>query len=289
MSEKITETNAPQQSKGKKILKTIINSIINVLIVVVLLVSILIAALALTSKANNGISTIFGNTFQPIQSDSMKGGSPDGYGGSEFEKGDLMIAKATDFDSSAKYELGDIVTFVSKESDGSTRLIAHRIVDVTVDQSGAYRYQTQGDNRKMAQVPDQEDVTSYLTAGDIASVYYKSDYEGKILKGVGNVIDYLQSQQGFFFVVLLPMIIFFMYELIRVVLNATNYKKTKANEEKDAAVQAAVAEALAQQSAQKAASAENAAPAEMTQEELEEFRKFREFQRRQKELEDKGE
>ena len=288
MSEKITETNAPQQSKGKKIVKTVLNTIINILIVLVLITSLVIAVLALTSKAN-GISNVFGYTIQPIQSDSMKGGSPDGYGGSEFEKGDLMIAKATDFDSSAKYELGDIVTFISKESDGNTRLIAHRIVDVSVDQSGGYIYQTQGDNRSVAQVPDQRDVDEYITASDIAAVYYKSDYEGKILKGVGNVIDYLQSQQGFFFVVLLPMIIFFMYELIRVVLNATNYKKTKVNEEKDAAVQAAVAEALAQQSAQNAASAENAAPAEMTQEELEEFRKFREFQRRQKELEEKGE
>ena len=277
MKENETKT---QIGKGKKVLKTILNTIINVLIVIVLITSVLIAILALTSQSN-GISTIFGHTIQSIQSDSMKGGSPDGYGGKEFEKGDLMIAKATDFDIGGKYEVGDIVTYAKTDTDNSTMLIVHRIVDVAEDKNGDLRYQTWGDNREMDTVPDQQNVEDYLRAGDIGALYYSSDYEGIIIKGVGNVLDYLRTQQGFFFVVLLPMIIFFMYELIRVVLNFSNYKKAQAEEEKEEAVKAAVAAA-------KTSGGIGDIPdsiSEMTPEQLEQFKKFMEQQKAQNEAE----
>lgn len=280
MSEtKKTETQN-QSSKGAKVVKAILNTIINIMIVLVLIVSILIAVMALTSKAS-GISTIFGYTIQPIQSDSMKGGSPDGYEGGDFEKGDLMIAKATNFDSNAVYDLGDIITYVTVDSAGGEILMAHRIVDVVKNQDGNFVYQTQGDNRLMAQVPDQEEVSEYLTASDIASVFYTKDYEGKIIKGAGSVLDYLGTQQGFFFVVLLPMIIFFMYAMVRVVLSAAGYKKSKAEEDKNEAVEAAVAAALAAKEANDANSSAAAAPEGMTAEQMEQFKQFMEFQKMQ--------
>ena len=138
---------------------------------------------------------------------------------------------------------------------------------------------------------------------EIGSVYYSPGYEGKILKGWGSVLDFIQSQKGFFLVVLLPMIIFFMYAVIRVVISSMNYKKAKADEDKEAAVKAAVAAALASQDgaaeqgqpdgepvANEPADAETEAkpqdqPAEqdvkMTAEELEQFKKFQEFQKMQ--------
>ncbi|WP_405356870.1 hypothetical protein [Ruminococcus sp.] len=276
-------------SKGKSIVKTILNTIINILIILVLLTSLFIAVISLTSKST-GISTIFGYTIQPIQSDSMKGGSPDGYGGKDFGKGDLVIAKATNFNADAKYALGDIITYKTRDVDGKDVLMSHRIVDVA-EKDGETRYQTWGDNREMSQVPDQSNVDEYLTASDIASLYYSSDYQGTVLKGWGTPIDYLKTQQGFFFVVLLPMIIFFMYALVRVVLSATNYKKAKADEDKDKAVKAAVAAALAEKGVQaddsavvvnSSAPAESAFPAGMTAEEMEQFRQFQEFQKMQK-------
>lgn len=276
-----TQTKKPQ-SKGMKVLKAIINTIINILIVVVLITSLLIAVMALTSKAS-GVSTIFGATIQPIQSDSMKGGSPDGYEGGNFEHGDLMIGKATNQDQNAVYDLGDIVTFRSVDSTGTEMLIAHRIVDAVKKNDGTFVYQTQGDNRQTSPVPDQEQISDYITSFDIVSVFHTKDYDGKILKGVGSILDFLRTQQGFFLVVLLPMIIFFLYALIRVVLSATNYKKTKANEEKDEAVKEAVAAALAEKEAESAANATAPAnaPAEMTPEQMEQFKQFLEFQKQQ--------
>lgn len=278
MSEtKKTETqNIPSQ--GKRVLKAILNTIINILIVIVLVVSLLIAVMALTSKSS-GISTMFGYTIQPIQSDSMKGGSPDGYEGGDFEKGDLMIAKATDFNPNTVYDLGDIVTYRSEDSDGNVMLIVHRIVDVVKSQDGSYSYQTWGDNREVAQVPDQNDASDYLKASEIASVFYSRDVQGTILKGWGAPLDYISTQQGFFFVVLLPMIIFFMYAMIRVVLSATNYRKSKAEDDKKEAVEAAVAAALAAKESDKTDEASAEVPAGMTAEQMEQFKQFMEFQK----------
>ena len=287
MKEKETKTQKKPRSKGMKVLLSILNTIINIMIVVVLVVSILIAVMAITSKANNGISTLFGYTIQPIQSDSMKGDSPDGYPGGDFGKGDLMIAKATNYDATAVYDLGDIVTFRSKDSaTNEYMLIAHRIVDV-VDNNGVYSYQTQGDNRETSPVPDQPDPSYYINAGDIGSVFYSDAYQGTILKGWGAPLDFLKSQQGFFFVVLLPMIIFFMYELIRVVLNVTNYKKAKSDEEKDAAVKEAVAAALAEKQSEGSDLPESLE--DMTPEQLEQFKQFLKSQEEQKAAESASE
>lgn len=284
MKENESKTQNKPQEKTSGILMKVLNIIINIMIVLVLIVSVLIASMALSSKAGGGISALFGYTIQPIQSDSMKGGSPDGYPSGDFASGDLMIAKSTGFDNAAEYKIGDIVTFRTPDSDGNVMLIVHRIVDVIKKENGIYSYQTQGDNRETSPVPDQIEEKDYIYAADIGSVYYNADYEGKILKGWGKIFDFLQSQRGFFFAVLLPMIIFFMYEMIRVVMNAMNYKKAKADEEKDEAVKAAVAEALAEQHDNETATPENMSP-----EQMEQFKQFLAMQNAQQQPPDQAE
>ena len=216
-----------------KVFKSILNTIITILIILILIVSILIAVMALTSKAS-GISSVFGYTVQTIQSDSMKGGykGAEGYTGGDFEKGDVVIGKATDFDVSRTYQLGDIVTYIGLlqgAEDAGKQLICHRIVDVK-NVNGNDVYQTKGDNDEVAKIPDQQDINNYISAAQIASVFHDSSYDGIVIHGVGNFLDFIRTQLGFFLVVLLPMIIFFMYELIRVVLNFAGYKKVKAEE-----------------------------------------------------------
>ena len=293
-----------------KVFKKILNAIINILIVVVLVVSILIAVFALTSKAS-GVSTIFGYTIQTIQSDSMKGGS-DEYEGGDFEKGDVIIGRATGSDPDAEYEVGDIVSYLKKDEElGTTMLICHRIIEVG-EYGGDHKtvYRTQGDNNYVAD-QDEGDTLYYIPANDIKSVFYDKNYHGTIIRGLGNVLDFLQTQLGFFLVVLLPMIAFFMYELIRVVFNAASYRNEKKKEQEqsdaeseeereakrqaeiDAAVEAALRKRDEEEAGKNAAPAADAAPEEtpakdpsadfpnMTAEEYEEFKRFQEFKRMQ--------
>ena len=52
-------------------------------------------------------------------------------------------------------------------------------------------------------------------------------YTGTKIGGVGNFLSFLRTEPGFFLCVLLPMIIFFVYEAVRVVLNLLAYNKGK--------------------------------------------------------------
>ncbi len=260
--------NEKTQKKGNKVIKTILNTIINVLIVLVLVVSLLIAVMSLTSKANDGMSVIFGYTVENILTDSMKGGSSE-YEGGDFEHGDVILGKYTEYDFDKDYQVGDIVTYRGNLDDNLDTIenICHRVIEVA-EYQGSKCYRTKGDNSELAD-QNEGDYANYIRSVDIGSVFYSKDYKGKILKGFGNVLTFLQTKFGFFICVLLPMIIFFMYELMRVVFNAAYYRKAKEDEAKSANASDTVA-------------GEANSPVNMTAEEMEQFRQFQEFQKMQK-------
>lgn len=199
----------------KNKLTKILNIVVDVLVIVVLIVSALVATLALTSKSQ-GVPNLFGYAPLTVESDSMSG---------TFEKGDLIISKVTN-DPGYEYKNGDVVTFPI-EIQGVSTYNTHRIVDVIDDESLTY-YQTQGD-KEGAPVDD-----DLQTASTIVAVY-----TGTKLSGVGSFIGFLRTQMGFFLCVLLPMILFFVYQAIRVVINIIAYNKEKALAEAQAVVEGA--------------------------------------------------
>lgn len=219
-----------------KTFKKIFNTIINILIIAVLVVSILVATLALTSKSS-GISNIFGYTVQVVVSDSMDGGNPDFEGG-DFQRGDVIIGIIThneELETPETYKEGDIVTykgFLQGNDHLGEQLICHRIIDVQ-ERNGETVYQTQGDNHSVSQLPDQNSVDEYITARSIVAKFYTDDFEGIKIEGLGKAYEFINSQLGFFLCILLPMIIFFLYVLITVVINFVEYKKAKEDEEKE--------------------------------------------------------
>lgn len=219
-----------------KVFKKIFNTIINILIIAVLVISVLVATLALTSKSS-GISNILGNTIQVVVSDSMSGGNPDFEGG-DFAKGDVIIGKVVKNEENPnpeEFEVGDIITYkgyLQNNEQLGEQLICHRIVAVD-DIKGMPVYQTQGDNRQICPVPDQENITDYVFPEQIVAKFHTDDFDGKKLEGVGKVYEFINSQLGFFLCILLPMIIFFIYVLITVVINFVEYKKAKEDEERE--------------------------------------------------------
>ena len=204
MKENESKTQNQLPSKGSRIVKAILNTVINILIVLVLITSILIAVLSLTSKANNGVATVFGHSFHTIQTASMVGGNPR-YEGGDYKVGDLVIGK-TEGAGDNDYQVGDIISYRTENTEGEKMLICHRIIDKT-EYNGAVVYQTQGDAND---TPDQLEPEQYIHNYDIASVCYNADYHGKVLSGWGKPLDFIRQPQGFFFAVLLPMIIFWI-------------------------------------------------------------------------------
>lgn len=198
----------------KQKLSKILHITVDVLVILVLIVSVLIATLSLTSKSS-GVPNIFGIAPLSVQSDSMSG---------TFETGDLIFCKVTN-DPSFEYQKDDIVTFPI-EINGVEVLNTHRIAEVIKDDNNTY-YQTQGDNKDTNPTADEILQTSSTIV---------AQYTGVKIGGLGTVLSFLRTQLGFFLCVLLPMIIFFLYEAVRVVLNVIAYNKEKALEEARASV-----------------------------------------------------
>ena len=201
----------------KKVVKRIVNIIIDIIVILILAVSILIVTLSLTSKSS-GVPNVFGVAPLSVLSSSME---------DTINTGDMILCEVTN-DPTYEYEKGDIVTFPITVN-GESVLNTHRIVEVVKDENITY-YRTQGDNKKTNPEPDEELQTS-------SSIVAK--YTGTKIGGVGNFLSFIRTQLGFFLCVLLPMIIFFVYEAVRVVLNLLAYNKEKTLEEAKLAVDSA--------------------------------------------------
>lgn len=234
----------------KKTLKKVFNVILDIIIVMILITSILIVILSLTSKAS-GVPNLFGYAPLNVESDSME---------DTFSAGDLIISKVSN-DMNDRFETGDIVSFY-QDILGEKKLNTHRIVEVIKD-NGIEYYKTQGDNPNTNPEPDEK----LKKPQDILAVY-----TGTKFPGVGNFFSFIRTQLGFFLVILLPMILFFVYEAIRVIMNIIAYNKEKAAEEAAAAVanselteeqkQRAIEEYLAQQKLQQESEPTVQTPAE---------------------------
>ena len=192
--------------------------------------------MSLASK-NSGVPNLFGIAPLSVQSNSME---------STIMENDLILCELRTEYAYDDYEVGDIVTFRQK-IEGEDVLNTHRIIEI-VNDNGMVYYKTQGDNKDTNPVPDEE----LKTANDIVA-----KYTGNKIAGVGAFFSFIRTQLGFFLVILLPMILFFVYEAVRVIMNIIAYNKEKAAEEAAAAVanselteeqkQRAIEEYLAQQ------------------------------------------
>jgi signal peptidase len=198
------------------IIKKIGNILIDVLIIAILMIS-LLTTIASVSSRTSGISNLFGYTMLSVQTDSME---------PVIRPGDLIIGKLN-ANGGQEYEVGDIVTF-QMLVDRSLILNTHRIIAKDMVGSEVY-YTTQGDNTLEA---DQGQIVS----GDIVSAY-----RGIRIPKLGTVMDYLQTQLGFFLCVLLPMIFLFCIQLGGFVRNLIMYNREKAAEEAVKAVAEATA------------------------------------------------
>ena len=140
----------------------------------------------------------------------------------DYGPGDLIIVQVVNEDT--ELNVGDDITFTSSEDlngDGvENDTITHRIIEIQ-ESDGFTFYTTHGINEQIAVEQTQTVIRSEVIA----------KHTGIVLSGFGSVYDFLTSQMGFFLVILLPLIIFFIYEVIRVIRNLIAYNKEKAYDE----------------------------------------------------------
>ena len=187
-----------------KAIKRVGTIIISVLLWLVILVAALYAFTTMATKDNQNVANLFGYTPLVVESNSM---SP------TFKKDDLIFVKKCD---TSKLEEGDIICFHTI-IDNEYALNTHRIQSIA--ESGEARsYTTVGDNNNG--VADQH----IISDGDIVGKYVGH------ISGAGKLMNFLSSSTGFLLVIVLPMLIFFIYQVYNLIMISIRLKKAVAVE-----------------------------------------------------------
>ena len=183
----------------------------------VILLAALFAFTTLATRDTNQVASLAGYTPLTVASDSM---SP------TFRAGDLIIIRKCDPQTLKE---GDIVTFHTIINN-EFALNTHRITEIQ-DLGGARNYVTKGDNNELADI-------HMIADGDIVGKYVCH------LAGFGKVMSFLSSSLGFLLVIVLPLLIFFIYQVYHLITVSIDLKKAIAVE--TAREQAQAAQAAAQ-------------------------------------------
>ncbi|MEG0664720.1 MAG: signal peptidase I, partial [Clostridia bacterium] len=213
----------------KKALKIILNVVIWLFVVFAACLTIIVFS---SQYTKSGLPSIFGNMPISITTGSME---------NTLNIGDLIISKELDTEEKKSLKKDDIITyFADLDGDANANEInTHRIVDTFIDGGYTY-YETKGDNNQTNPVADKTPVRYDLVIGK---------YSNNKIPFLGSVLSYLQTQTGFLICIVLPLIIFFLFELYRfiIVIVASKGKKALTAEEEDVIKQKAIEEYLKQQ------------------------------------------
>ena len=181
-----------------------ITIIVSIVLWAIILLAALFAFTTLATRDEMNVSSLAGFTPMIVETDSM---AP------TFSAGDLILIRKTD---PASLKEGDIITFHTI-IENQYALNTHRI-DSIVEQNGMRSYITKGDNND---IPD----THVIADGDIVGKYV-----GKV-SGLGKVMKFLSSSVGFLVVIVLPLLLFFIYQIYNLIMVSINLKKAVAIEE----------------------------------------------------------
>ncbi len=183
--------------------KKVLSIILSIILWAVILLAAMYTFVTVAQKDDANVSSLFGVSPLSVQSDSMV---------PTFKTGDLIFIKKVNPDD---LKVGDVVTFHTI-IEGHYALNTHRITDIS-EENGVRVFVTKGDNNKF------EDVDR-IVDGSIVGKYF-----GQI-KGFGKVMDFISSSVGFLVVILLPMLIFFIYQLYNLIMVSIKLKKAVAEE-----------------------------------------------------------
>lgn len=188
----------------KKVLNILKTTLVWLL--VLLAVSMMIFTVVSVTTFNRNDRDIFGYKMYIVNSDSMAK--------TDFDAGDLIVVKETD---PSTIKEGDIITFMSQDTDHFGETITHKVRSLTTDAEGQPGFITYGTTTGV----DDESIVTYP--------YVLGKYEFHI-PGLGTFFNFLKTTPGYFVCIFIPFMLIILYEGVRFFNLFRRYKKEQMEE-----------------------------------------------------------
>lgn len=206
MENKPAESTTKPKSKAKKVWSIIGN----VLIWIFIAFSVVVTIFAFSANSSSdGIPTVAGRVISPVLSPSME---------PTIKKGDLILSRKLDDDAKNTLAVNDIISYKADlDGNGTPEVNTHRIIEVITDEAGFISYKTKGDNNLAT-----DNYTVYPS--DVISIF--DENKDTRIPVLGDVIDFLMHPTGFFVCIVIPLILFFLFEIIMFVRKVVEVKNS---------------------------------------------------------------
>lgn len=189
-------------------MKKILNIVKTVFVwaVVALAIFMMIFTVISVTTFNRNDRNLFGFRAYVVRSDSMAA--------TDFDAGDLILVKETD---PSTLDAGDIITFISQDSNSFGEVITHKIREKVVDSQGSIAFVTYGTTTG---VDDETLVTP---------MYILGKYEAKIPR-MGTFFTFLKTPTGYFVCIFIPFMLLLLNQGINTVKLFRRYKAEQTEE-----------------------------------------------------------
>ncbi len=186
------------------IIKKSFHIIATILFYAVIFLMLIFTVANIDVRQNSDIANVFGSGFHSVESEVKQGV----YTNTLVSK-DIAVVKMLDESLVTELDVGDVVTYYD---EASRQLVNHRIIDIISIDDTLY-FTTKGDD--LIAVDDQ------IEAKQVLAVYQSS------IIGLGSILDYLQSPEGFIVLVVFPVLVMMIFESVHLYNNLLNYNKLK--------------------------------------------------------------
>ncbi len=195
----------------KKVMTVVKNTI--VWLIVALAVFMMIFTIISVTTFNRNDRNLFGYKAYIVMSDSMSA--------TDFDAGDLIFVKEV---APSTLQEGDIISYLSQNSESFGETITHKIRKKTTDAEGNPGFITYGTTTGT----DDETVVTYR--------YILGKYTAKVPK-LGTFFNFLKTPQGYIICIFIPFMLLILYQGINCIRLFRRYRKEQMAEmqsEKDA-------------------------------------------------------
>jgi|BioPla2DNA2_1021312.scaffolds.fasta_scaffold29425_3 signal peptidase I len=184
---------------GRNVLKIVKNILVWLVVAAAVSMMIFTVISAVTFDRND--RDLFGFKAFIVRSDSMSA--------TDFKAGDLILVKEVD---PATLQAGDIIAFLSQDSDSFGEVVTHKIRGLTTDSGGAPGFITYGTTTDT----NDEALVTYE--------YVLGKYQ-KAIPGVGSFFSFLKTTPGYIVCIFLPFLLLIIIQGVNSVRLFKRYKE----------------------------------------------------------------